>query len=69
MKYLEMPKIVSINVVKIGFFYKISLRGIVLKRNFFTHSDAINYIEILHGYFGDDCCFVMKERGNEKKIC
>lgn len=56
----EMPKIVSIEIKKVGLFWRISLRGIVLKRKFLTYGEAENYVPEIHGYFGDDCQFVLK---------
>lgn len=62
----EMPKIVSYEILKVGFFWRISLRGVLLKRKFVTFGEAEDYIPELHRYFGDDCQFYMKESSTKE---
>lgn len=58
----EMPKIVSYEILKVGFFWRIVLRGVLLKRKFLTYSEAENYVPEIHNYFGDKCSFVKSNK-------
>lgn len=56
-----MPKLVSYEIKKVGLFWRISLRGVLLKRKFLTFTEAENYVPEIHSYFGSDCVFLAKE--------
>lgn len=57
----DMPVLVSFEIRKVGLFWRIVLRGVILKRKFLTYSEAENYVPEIHSYFGEKCSFVMKE--------
>lgn len=58
---IDMPKVVSVEILLLGVTWRIYLRGVLLKKHFLTYDSAKAYIPTLHDYFGDECTFVLKE--------
>lgn len=52
-------KNMSCEIKKIGIFWRISLRGVLLKRTFWRYDDAEMYLAVVHNYFGDDCVLIV----------
>lgn len=58
---IEMPKLVTIQIKKVGLVYKLVVNGVEFKRIHLTKPMAEVNVADICGYFGDDCKFVIKE--------
>jgi hypothetical protein len=53
-------KNITVEIRKIGFAYKIIVRGVMFKRTFLTYSGAQEHLANMHDYFGEESTFILK---------
>ena len=54
-------KNITVEIRKVGFAYKVIVRGVMFKRTFLTYAGAQEHIASMHDYFGDESTFILKQ--------